>query len=289
MYADIKGYDVLGQPRHLALSEMMIDVWTVQGAARTSGRYVSMHPRFVTILDGARLVLSCDKVGPGRPCGACFVPAGVELWGQSERPGALRHVDIHLLLRRLRGIVAPGTPLDRPVFLEDAQPLRAVAARLAEACAPGPGSAEAEALAAELIRQLFHEQYDTARVPGITAATLDRLRTHVQGNLNRGVSAEALADVAELSRTHFNRLFRRATGQSPYQWVMALRIDAAKDRLAQGMPLAEIAGLTGFSDQAHFTRVFKSATGVTPGRWGGSGTLRPGAARDGRNLQDNPT
>jgi AraC-like DNA-binding protein len=52
------------------------------------------------------------------------------------------------------------------------------------------------------------------------------------------------------------------------------RLDFARHRLRDGMPLVELALVAGFADQAHFTRMFRSAFGVTPGRFAG---LRGGA------------
>jgi AraC-like DNA-binding protein len=45
------------------------------------------------------------------------------------------------------------------------------------------------------------------------------------------------------------------------------RLDFARGRLRDGVPLAELALSAGFADQAHFTRMFRSAYGVTPGRY----------------------
>jgi AraC-like DNA-binding protein len=45
------------------------------------------------------------------------------------------------------------------------------------------------------------------------------------------------------------------------------RLDFARTQLRNGMPLAELALVAGFADQAHFTRMFRSAYGITPGRY----------------------
>jgi AraC-like DNA-binding protein len=45
------------------------------------------------------------------------------------------------------------------------------------------------------------------------------------------------------------------------------RLDFARGRLRDGVPLAELALSAGFADQAHFTRMFRSAYGMTPGRY----------------------
>ena len=59
--------------------------------------------------------------------------------------------------------------------------------------------------------------------------------------------------------------YRRLTGCSPYQHLMNLRIEKAKDMLREsGMPISELAFCLGFYDQSQFTRIFKKMTGETP-------------------------
>jgi AraC-like DNA-binding protein len=45
------------------------------------------------------------------------------------------------------------------------------------------------------------------------------------------------------------------------------RLDVARARLREGVPLADLSLTVGFADQAHFTRMFRSAYGITPGRY----------------------
>src|SRR5262249_12050379 len=86
--------------------------------------------------------------------------------------------------------------------------------------------------------------------------------------LDGDVSLSDLARECRLSVTHFVRAFRRSTGLSPHQWLLARRIDRAKSLLAEsGLSLAEIALACGFWDQSHFTRVFTADVGTSPGRW----------------------
>ena len=79
---------------------------------------------------------------------------------------------------------------------------------------------------------------------------------------------QELAAVAGYSPAHFLRLFRRAFGQTPHQFVLDLRIERAKRLLrADGQSLAEIAGSCGFADQSHFGSAFARRAGMPPGRY----------------------
>lgn len=80
-----------------------------------------------------------------------------------------------------------------------------------------------------------------------------------------------IADVAEqcaMSRSHFSRAFKKATGMSPHEWLLDLRIRRAKDFLAAGsLSISEISLECGFADQSHFSRMFSKLVGTTPKRW----------------------
>lgn len=82
-----------------------------------------------------------------------------------------------------------------------------------------------------------------------------------------------LAALAGLSRYHFIRVFREATGQSPHAYVTTRRLGLARRLLARGERPAEVAIACGFADQAHLTRLFRQAFGLAPGRYARS--VRP--------------
>jgi AraC family transcriptional regulator len=62
------------------------------------------------------------------------------------------------------------------------------------------------------------------------------------------------------------REVRAATGLPPHRYVVARRVERARQLLQAGadVSLAEVAALAGFSDQSQFTHHFKALLGVTP-------------------------
>lgn len=79
--------------------------------------------------------------------------------------------------------------------------------------------------------------------------------------------AEVAAQCA-MSRSHFSRAFKKATGLSPQAWSLKSRIEQAQRLLAGGkVRMCQIALECGFADQAHFSRTFSRVTGTTPRRW----------------------
>jgi AraC family transcriptional regulator len=78
-------------------------------------------------------------------------------------------------------------------------------------------------------------------------------------------SLEEMSAVAGLTPSHFCRVFRKATGLSPHQYVMKTRLDKAQQMLHQtDLSIAFIAESLGFTSQSHFTRAFRHFSGVAP-------------------------
>lgn len=282
MYAAVQGFQPLGELKTLALDRMVVDYWRVEGRAGAGGRYASIHPRFVLILDDGRLSLSRRRDGAAELAAGCYIPAGLEIRGRLDEAAELRHVDIHLPLNRLRELAPPDTALDRPVILPDLGPLAPLAGLLRDECAAAKPSAQrGEALARAAVTEMFH--LGRAGQLGGDATWLNRLRAHVLERMAHRIAIDDLARTAGLSRTHFNRSFRRATGQSPYRWVLGLKLGYAKRLLVHGVPCAEVAQLTGFADQAHFSRSFRTETGAAPAHWARGQAVRA----NGPIVQDN--
>lgn len=99
----------------------------------------------------------------------------------------------------------------------------------------------------------------------LTHRQIRQVTDFIQEHLNQDLSLEMLAQQISFSTYYFARLFHRATGESPHQFVLRQRIERAQ-RLIQetDMPLALIALETGFANQSHLGRVFKRQLGLTP-------------------------
>lgn len=100
---------------------------------------------------------------------------------------------------------------------------------------------------------------------GLTRRQLQRVTAFAQAHLDEAITLEDLAQQAGYSPYHFARLFRQATGESPYQFVLRQRVARAQQLLIESRsPLIEIAGACGFANQSHMTRIFRQQLGVTP-------------------------
>lgn len=90
---------------------------------------------------------------------------------------------------------------------------------------------------------------------------------YIRKNIDRKITIEELAANVNISRYHFVRRFKRATGITAMEYVARVRVEVAKERLAQGRPIACVAVSCGFSSQSHLTYAMKSFTGMTPAQY----------------------
>lgn len=120
----------------------------------------------------------------------------------------------------------------------------------------------------EVVGHLPSSKLDTARID----LALQYLKAHYKQKISLG----ELAQVSDLSPSHFLRMFRNTTGLTPHAYLTQFRIEMATSLLRSGAPFADIANATGFTDQSHFTRTLKRIRGVTPGQYrpGSRSTLR---------------
>ncbi|MFE9320498.1 AraC family transcriptional regulator [Nocardia sp. NPDC052278] len=78
--------------------------------------------------------------------------------------------------------------------------------------------------------------------------------------------AEFAADAATSPRT-LARLFLAETGISFGQWRTQIRLAASLPLLAEGLPIARIAGRVGYATPSAYVAAFRRTVGVSPGRY----------------------
>jgi AraC family transcriptional regulator len=97
---------------------------------------------------------------------------------------------------------------------------------------------------------------------------VEKVRSHCVDRMAESIAVAEMAAVAGLGTHQFSRAFKRATGQSPQQFLIALRVAHAADLLAgTALPLPEIALRCGFFDQAHLASTFSRQRGIPPSRY----------------------
>ncbi|MBI1347947.1 helix-turn-helix domain-containing protein [bacterium] len=106
------------------------------------------------------------------------------------------------------------------------------------------------------------------RLPDASQADYQNIATAIKwvsARLETRSSVTDMAKFAKLSRYQLDRRMRQIFGLTTGQWLLKIRIDAARRRLREtGDAIATIAHDCGYADQSAFTRHFRETTGVTP-------------------------
>jgi AraC-like DNA-binding protein len=105
------------------------------------------------------------------------------------------------------------------------------------------------------------------RAPSDAQRAVERARHHLEDHFEQPITLDDLAAFAGFSPFHLLRVFRGRFGMSPHRYLTYVRVKHAKDLLASGFPIRDVAHATGFTDQSHLTRRFKGVVGVTPGQY----------------------
>ncbi|OFY90438.1 MAG: hypothetical protein A2266_01025, partial [Bacteroidetes bacterium RIFOXYA12_FULL_40_10] len=82
---------------------------------------------------------------------------------------------------------------------------------------------------------------------------------YIESNLEKPMTLEELAQVANFSKFHFNRIFLSIVGETPFQFIQRVRIEKAATLVLTDnkSTISEIAYRCGFSDISVFSRSFK--------------------------------
>jgi AraC-like DNA-binding protein/quercetin dioxygenase-like cupin family protein len=103
------------------------------------------------------------------------------------------------------------------------------------------------------------------RAETLAFATYQQSRQHIQQHFEQLKTLQQIARECHVSGPYLCRLFRRYDHQSPYQYLLRLKMNHAAELLKRPDALVkQVAELTGFGDPFHFSRAFKSVLGVSP-------------------------
>jgi len=120
-------------------------------------------------------------------------------------------------------------------------------------------------LISDILYELIRKSLPHNRIPH--AEKLEAARTYIQANFRDKINVEDLAERMGLSASYFRKLFTKAYGQSPQQYLISLRINTAYDLLVSGeVNVSEAASLSGFDDIYYFSTLFKKQIGMPPSK-----------------------
>lgn len=91
---------------------------------------------------------------------------------------------------------------------------------------------------------------------------------YIRLNFNKKFTNRELSKLCNLSVSHFSHLFTQAIGMPPNQYCLSLRLNFAKQQLADtDFTVSEISYSSGFSDPLYFSKIFKKYIGISPNNY----------------------
>ncbi|MFQ3669344.1 MAG: AraC family transcriptional regulator, partial [Fimbriimonadaceae bacterium] len=106
-----------------------------------------------------------------------------------------------------------------------------------------------------------------SRRSGPTEALIDRALAIVERNYAKELTDSSVAAQLGLSNSHFRHLFKQTTGQPFHQYLIAVRLEHARQMLLdQDISVSQVASAVGFQGLSHFSRAFTQRFQVSPTR-----------------------
>ena len=100
---------------------------------------------------------------------------------------------------------------------------------------------------------------------GLANWQVKRVTQYMQEHLGEEIGLDELSRIVNLGRFHFCTAFRKATGQTPHNWLMTLRMHEARRLL--GIPelaVTDVALAVGYQTPSSFAAAFRKVLGMTP-------------------------
>jgi AraC family transcriptional regulator len=134
------------------------------------------------------------------------------------------------------------------------------------------GKLEIDNLVLEFLNQVISVFSGEGAPPDLTAAylkfhlvTIEQAKQYLCENLASDISLYELARHCLVSPFHFNRLFKKATGYTPHQYLSNIRLKHGEMLLKNGTaPVSDISLQCGFSSVEYFATAFRQRYGVSP-------------------------
>ncbi len=191
----------------------------------------------------------------------CYVPhvygtsgGGELLWLHLDGPMARQHYEL---------IAAQGTPV---ITLKDTYKFEKYMNRIYQLFRTN--ATMKDVLLSQYITTILTELLTGQSLPSDHSRQSDVIEetvAYINEHLTENLTLDMLAKRASLSPYYFTRLFKKETGFTPHEYLIAARINMAKFLLKNSaVSVKEICFCTGFSNESSFCTTFKKWIGLTP-------------------------
>lgn len=119
---------------------------------------------------------------------------------------------------------------------------------------------EARGLCEKIAEPLF-----AAQDASPSAHLVDKALAIVERNYAKNLTDAIVASQLGLSTSHFRFLFKQATGNPFHKYLVAVRLEKARQLLLENeMPVSQVASAVGFTGLSHFSRAFTQRFSASP-------------------------
>jgi AraC family transcriptional regulator len=121
------------------------------------------------------------------------------------------------------------------------------------------------AACARILRKYAKVRHPFSGPRRLTDGQLRAAIDYIHDNIREPLDLHSISRAAGLSEFHFARLFKVATGVTPFQFVTRVRVERAKEFLRKTrLPICEVAGRVGYQKPSHFSARFRTIIGCRP-------------------------
>jgi len=96
---------------------------------------------------------------------------------------------------------------------------------------------------------------------------VQNVQQYIETHLTENISLDDLGELVSMNKYSLLRAFTKFRGITPYRYLQTVRVNYAKELLAQGVKPVDAAASAGFSDQSHLSHFFSECIGLTPGQY----------------------
>ncbi|MBV8213674.1 MAG: helix-turn-helix transcriptional regulator [Verrucomicrobia bacterium] len=118
---------------------------------------------------------------------------------------------------------------------------------------------------ARILHAYAQVRYRLSGPPRLTDYQLRRAIDYIHDHIAQTLDLGSISQAVGLSAFHFARLFKAATGDSPFRFVTRTRMQRAKELLRKTrLPISEIAERVGYRKPSHFSARFRAISRCSP-------------------------
>lgn len=99
----------------------------------------------------------------------------------------------------------------------------------------------------------------------LTHHNLRKIDDYIHKYMDQPISVSDLAEITGFSDAYFSKLFKNATGKSPYKYLTHCRMEKARDLLlGTDEPIIQVSFAVGIDNHSQFCQIFKRYYGFSP-------------------------